>query len=102
MQQSAISFGSMLKKPSGFIPIVMSLVGLSVVLVHVAMFGTGPEADEGATAHLWQLLMAGQLPVIAYFAIAWCRRAPREGLEVIALQAGAALAAVAPVLFWKL
>ena len=27
------------------------------------------EPDEGSIAHLWQLLMAGQLPILAYFAI---------------------------------
>lgn len=102
MEQTSISFGTMLKKPSALIPIAMSLTGLFLVLGHVAMFGAVREADEGATAHLWQLLMAGQLPFIAYFAIVWFRRAPRQGLEVMALQAGAALASLAPVFFWKL
>ena len=102
MEQTSISFGTLLKKPSAFIPVAMSLVGLSVVLGHVAMFDAVREADEGAAAHLWQLLMAGQLPLIAYFAFAWCRRAPRQGLEVMALQAGAALASLASVFFWNL
>ena len=102
MEQTSISFETMLKKPSAFIPISMSLAGLFLVLGHVAIFGAARETDEGATAHLWQLLMAGQLPLIAYFAFAWCRRAPRQGLEVMALQACAALAALAPVLFWNL
>ena len=102
MEQTAMSFTTMLRKPSALIPVAMSLAGLFLVLGHVAMFGAAREADEGATAHLWQLLMAGQLPLIAYFAITWFRRAPRQGLEVMALQAGAALAALAPVLFWNL
>jgi hypothetical protein len=55
------------------------------------------EPDEGAIAHLWQLLMAGQLPVLAYFAIKWLPRAPKQTLRVLALQAGAVLAAMAPV-----
>jgi len=102
MEQTSISFGSMLKKPSAWIPVAMSLTGLFLVLGHVATFGAAREADEGATAHLWQLLMAGQLPFLAYFAIAWFRRAPRQGLEVMALQAGAALASLASVFFWNL
>ena len=102
MEQISLSFGNMLKKPSALIPIAMSLTGLFLVLGHVAIFGAVREADEGVTAHLWQLLMAGQLPFIAHFAIAWFRRAPRQGLEVMALQAGAALASMAPVFFWNL
>jgi hypothetical protein len=41
--------------------------------------------------------MAGQLPVVAFFAIKWLPRSPRQALLVLALQAGAALAALAPV-----
>jgi hypothetical protein len=41
--------------------------------------------------------MAGQLPVLIFFAIRWLPRAPRQTLYVLALQAGAALAAMAPV-----
>ena len=91
-----------MRNPTAFIPVSMSLIGLALVLVHVAIFGATWEADEGPTAHLWQLLMAGQLPFIAYFAIQWLRRAPRQALEVLGLQAGAVLAAMAPVFFWNL
>jgi hypothetical protein len=37
------------------------------------------EADEGTLAHLWQLL-AGQIPVLAFFAIKWLPRAPTQTL----------------------
>jgi len=57
----------------------MSLVALGLVLGHIAMFGGAREADEGAAAHLWQLLMAGQIPVIAFFAIKWLPRTPGVG-----------------------
>ena len=60
------------------------------------------EPDEGSIAHLWQLLMAGQLPLLAYFAIKWLPRAPKQTLRVFALQAGAVLAAMAPVSFLNL
>jgi hypothetical protein len=72
------------------------------VLVHIAIFGAAREADEGATAHIWQLLMAAQMPVLAFFAIKWLPRAPRETLYVLALQAGAVLASIAPVFFLNL
>jgi hypothetical protein len=51
---------------------------------------------------IWQLLMAAQMPVLAFFAIKWLPRAPRETLYVLALQAGAVLASIAPVFFLNL
>jgi hypothetical protein len=80
----------------------MSLTALALVLGHVAFYGAAREADEGATAHIWQLLMAGQLPVLAFFAIKWLPRAPRQTLGVLAVQAGAVLASMAPVYFLNL
>jgi len=85
------------RRPSAYVPILMSLAAVVTVLVHIAVAGTAPQPDEGAAAHLWQLLMALQLPVIGYFAIRWLPRAPRRGVLVLALQVGAALAAAAPV-----
>ena len=90
------------RQPSAFIPIAMSIAALVTVLYHVAMFGIARETDEGAAAHIWQLLMAGQMPVLAFFAIKWLPRAPRQTLYVLALQAGAALASMAPVFFLHL
>jgi hypothetical protein len=91
-----------LKQPSAFLPLAMSLTALGIVLVHVALYGAAREADEGAAAHLWQILMAGQIPVAAFFAIRWLTRAPKQALYILALQAGTALIAVAPVYFLHL
>jgi hypothetical protein len=88
---------SIMKRPSAFLPVAMSFAALATVLGHVAMFGVAREADEGTAAHIWQILMAAQVPVVAFFAIKWLPRTPRQALLVLALQAGAALAALAPV-----
>lgn len=96
------SFGSVLRRPSAFLPMTMSLAALAVVLIHIALFGVARQPDEGTAAHLWQLLMAGQLPVLLYFAIRWLPKAPRASLGVLAMQAGAALASLAPVFFLHL
>lgn len=92
----------MLKKPSAFLPVAMSLAAFAVVMAHVAIFGAAREADEEAAAHLWQLLMAAQLQLLAFFAIRWLPRNPRQALPVMALQASAAVAALAPVYFLTL
>lgn len=77
----------------------MSFAALAIVVGHIATVGVTREVDEGAAAHLWQLLMAGQLPVIAYFAIKWPPRRPAQAALVLALQVAAGLAAAAPVFF---
>ena len=102
MDRDPRSFGAMMKRPRAFVPVAMSLTALALVLGHIAIFGAAREADEGATAHLWQILMAGQLPVLAFFAIKWLPRAPRQALGVLALQAGAVLASMAPVFYFNL
>ena len=75
---------------------------IAMVLGYVGIYGAVREADEGAVAHLWQLLMAGQMPIVLFFAIKWLPRAPRQTLYVLAEQAGAALASVAAVFFFNL
>jgi hypothetical protein len=92
-----MNVSAMMKQPSAFLPMAMSLAALATVVVHVVLVGTARQADEGIAAHLWQLLMALQVPFIAFFAIKWLPRAPRQALLILAFQAGAALAALAPV-----
>lgn len=80
----------------------MSLTALTILLLHIALFGAAREADEGTTAHLWQILILGQMPVLAFFAIKWLPRAPKATLGVLAVQVGAVLASMAPVYFLNL
>ena len=89
----------LIKQPSGLLPILMSLVALGIVLGHFAIYGIVHEADEGTPAHLFQLLMAGQVPIILYFALKWLPEAPGPALRVLAAQIAAALAAFASVYF---
>ena len=88
---------TMLKHPSAFLPLAMSLGALATVMIFVALHGTAPQADEGTAAHIWQLLMAAQGPIVVFFAITRVPQSPRQGLPILALQLGAALAAMAPV-----
>ena len=90
---------SLMKQPSAYLPLAMSLAGLALVLVHAARYGVVHEADEGAAAHIFQLLMVAQVPVVAFFAMKWLPRAPREALQVLALQLIAVIAAFAAVFF---
>ena len=93
------------KHPSAFIPVGMSLAALVLLLVHFAMFGdvrgadAGQVHDEGPAARIFQLLLVAELPIIAFFAIKWLPKAPKDALLILALQAGAGIAAIATVLF---
>jgi hypothetical protein len=92
----------MIKLPSAFLPVGMSVAALATVLGHVVMFGAVREADEGTAAHIFQLLMMAEVPIVAFFAIKWLPRVPRQALQVLALQTGAGLVALAPVYFLDL
>ena len=96
------TFGTVVRQPSALIPLVMALTALAVVLGHIAQFGAAREADEGATAHIWQLLMVAQLPALVVFGIRWLPKAPRQAMGVLALLVAAILAAMAPVYFLHL
>ena len=92
-----MNLSTMMKQPSAFLPVAMSLAALTLVLGHVAMFGGAREADEGTAAHLFQLLMVAQLPIIAFFAIKWLPQNPRPALAILALHVAAAIAALTSV-----
>jgi hypothetical protein len=92
----------MLKHPSAFLPVAMSCAALALVLAHGVMFGVVREADEGTAAHIFQLLIVAEVPIVGFFAIKWLPRFPRQALEVLALQACAGLAALAPVFILNL
>jgi hypothetical protein len=85
---------SMLKHPAALLPIAMCGAALAVVLVHLTFVGSAPQPDEGAEAHLWQLLMAGQVPIVAFFTFSSLARNPPFAVRVLGLQAAAALAAL--------
>jgi hypothetical protein len=97
MRQSMRSLTGILRYPSAFLPLAMSLAALALVLYHLAFVGTAPQADEGTAAHIWQLLMVGQLPLLLFFAVKWLPRAPKPAAGVLALQLGAVLSSLAPV-----
>lgn len=86
-----------MKRPTAYVPVAMSALALAIVLGHVLIYGAAREADEGTAAHLFQLLLVAQLPIILVFAIRWLPVNRREALSTLAIQAGAALLALLPV-----
>ncbi|HEU4671010.1 MAG TPA: hypothetical protein VFR91_09885 [Dyella sp.] len=80
----------------------MSLAALAVVLGYLVLSGPARQPDEGAAAHLFQLLVVGQVPFVAYFAFRWMPRAPARGLRVLGLQMLALAVAILPVALFRL
>jgi hypothetical protein len=94
---------SLIKKPSAWIPIALSLAVLAAMLVFIVALGPpAREPDEGTAAHLFQIWLVLEALLMAYFAATWLPRAPRQALAVLALQVLAVLAACAPVYYFNL
>lgn len=87
----------LLKRPGAFLPIAMSVLALICVLFYIAIYGTTAQSDEGAIAHIWQLLIIMQIPIILYFAAKWLPSSPRQARAILVLQIGALLTAMLPV-----
>lgn len=60
---------------AGILPLVFSGLAFVVVIANV-IAGVPPQPDEDASAHLWQLLMAAQLPLLLIFVVTadWRKR----------------------------
>ena len=91
---------------AAWMPLILAGVALALL---GGFWVTGPHApnmvldhgvyreDEGAAAHLWQLLMLAQLVAIAVFLVRWAPKAPRLTLLMLALQVAGLAAAALPV-----
>jgi len=69
-------------------PIVMSLLALTICAVGKANLfpQLEPPGDEGTMAHRYQVIMAGQVPIIVVFFVAVARRGWRQHWRAIGLQ----------------
>ena len=94
MMNDTTSNASPLKHWSALVPIGMSLAALALVLVFGILVHAPPQQDEGTPAHIYQLLMSLQVPIVGYFAIRWLPRRLRPALIVLALQGLAWIAAL--------
>ncbi len=86
---------------SALAPLLMSLAALALVVGRIAVVGTARQVDEGTVAHLFQLLIVCQVPIVAFFAFKWLRRIPKQALAVLALQVLAVAVACAPVAYFN-
>lgn len=83
-------------------PTVMSLLALADVLMVVITGWERHLKDEGAAAHIFQLLIVGQLPFIALFLVTANWRQAAALVRPMAFQVGALVLALGSVAFFKL
>jgi len=94
------ALGALLRKPSAFVPLIMSALALGLIAgVLAGVIRVAPTGDEGMPARLFQLLLALQVPIIFGFAVEWLPRSPRSAVVVLMLQAAAAISAVGTILW---
>jgi hypothetical protein len=88
-----------LRQPIVLFPLFCSFAGLALVIGHASVYGVVHEADEGAAAHIFQILMVVQAPVLILFLLRWLPRAPWKTLRLLTVEAGAMLLAFSSVYF---
>jgi hypothetical protein len=86
----------------GIAPIVLSLLAFSVVIVAVLSGWDKGYKDEGSAAHIFQLLIVAEVPLILVFIATLERKRTVQFAGLVGLQAAALVLALAPVAFFKL
>jgi hypothetical protein len=94
--------GEMLKKPSVWIPIVLSLGIIAMLLITLSTVGLVRQADEGTEAHIFQLWLVLEAFLIAFFGFKWLPSAPKDALFILAIQIVLVLLGMFPVFYFHL
>lgn len=70
----------------------MSLAAFVLLVAYVFFFGItrDTQQDEGTAAHLFQILMGGQVPIVGWFIVRWIHEEPKRVIQIAALQMVAA------------
>jgi hypothetical protein len=93
---------SALKNPSAWVPITMSLSAFLLTIFYVAIYRAVHHEDEDTPARFFQLLMVGQIPIIAFFVFKYLPKIPRQALLILILQFFAAFLAFITVFIFEL
>lgn len=86
-----------LQNPGAGIPMALSLAGSSKGAGHALLFGVTRAADEGTPAHVFPLLMALPLPLLAWRFVRFLPTDRRRAMGVLGIQACLALLAISTV-----
>lgn len=98
----AMDLHQRMNRLSAIAPTVMSLLALADVLMVVITGWERRLKDEGTAAHIFQLLIVGQLPVIAMFLVTANWRQAAALVRPVAFQVAALVLALGSVAFFRL
>lgn len=87
---------------SGIAPIVLSLVALGLAMLVVTTGWERHLKDEGAAAHLFQLMIAAEVPLVVLFLATADWRQARTVVTLLGCQAAALMLAFVPVAYFRL
>ena len=93
---------SVIKKPSAWVPLLLSALVLTMLLVMLAHAGVVRQKDEGAEAHLFQIWLVLEICLIPFFAFKWLPRVPYDALLIVVLQISFVLITAFPVFYFHL
>ena len=77
---------ALIRKPSAWLPMLVSLAAIGLFVGHVALVGVARQEDEGTEARIFPLLVVVDAVAIGVFAVRWLPVAPKPALSVVALQ----------------
>jgi hypothetical protein len=77
------------------LPLISSALAFALVMTNI-LLGVPPQPDENTSAHIWQLLMAAQLPLVVLF-LATAEWRSWFPLLLFGMQVAAIVAACVPV-----
>lgn len=83
-------------------PLACSLLALLTVVTALAIGGTAPRPDEGAAAHIFQILVTLQLALMLIFLFTADWRRWHRAAGWLALQGTGLVLAMAPVAYFHL
>ena len=83
---SQLRVRDLLRKPSAWLSLVLSFLAIGLIVAHVTFVGVARQADEGAEARIFQVLMLFDVLVIGAFAVRWLPAAPKAASAIVALQ----------------
>ncbi len=86
-----------INRVSMIVPIVLSFLALALVLSSKFIIGMEPSNDEGWQAHIFQILIAAQLPFIVAFIATTNWKPLTRPLTTLAMQAAGILVAIGSV-----
>jgi hypothetical protein len=88
-----------IRRPSAWLPFLVSLAALALVLTYAATSGVAAHEEEGLPARLFQVLMLAEIALIAVFAARWPPARPRQAGRILVAQVFVASLPIVAVLF---